>query len=179
MTLLSVSARRLITAALLSISFLPASVMASEHEKTAGLLGGYTTRNSTAVAGIYFSYRFAPYYRVQPSIEYYFRKDGVDGSSSNIDNQFPIAIGAQKRCNFYPLAGFSYSTYSRFLSLAENKSTNTGEDTSRRTNRLGLNAGAGMEWFITPNMRLAVEAKCKLMKNYTGGVFSAAIGYIF
>ena len=178
MTLLSVSARRLITAALLSISFLPASVMASEHEKTAGLLGGYTTRNSTAVAGIYFSYRFAPYYRVQPSIEYYFRKDGVDGFSFNIDNQFPIAIGAQKRCNFYPLAGFSYSTYSRFLSLAENKSTNTGEDTSRRTNRLGLNAGAGMEWFITPNMRLAVEAKCKLMKNYTGGV-SAAIGYIF
>lgn len=179
MTLLSVSARRLITAALLSISFLPASVMASEHEKTAGLLGGYTTRNSTAVAGIYFSYRFAPYYRVQPSIEYYFRKDGVDGFSFNIDNQFPIAIGAQKRCNFYPLAGFSYSTYSRFLSLAENKSTNTGEDTSRRTNRLGLNAGAGMEWFITPNMRLAVEAKCKLMNNYTGGVFSAAIGYIF
>ena len=152
MTLLSVSARRLITAALLSISFLPASVMASEHEKTAGLLGGYTTRNSTAVAGIYFSYRFAPYYRVQPSIEYYFRKDGVDGFSFNIDNQFPIAIGAQKRCNFYPLAGFSYSTYSRFLSLAENKSTNTGEDTSRRTNRLGLNAGAGMEWFITPNI---------------------------
>ena len=77
--------------------------MASEHEKTAGLLGGYTTRNSTAVAGIYFSYRFAPYYRVQPSIEYYFRKDGVDGFSFNIDNQFPIAIGAQKRCNFYPL----------------------------------------------------------------------------
>ena len=153
MTLLSVSARRLITAALISISFLPASVMASEHEKTAGLLGGYTTRNSTAVAGIYFSYRFAPYYRVQTSIEYYFRKDGVDGFSFNIDNQFPIAIGAQKRCNFYPLAGFSYSTYSRFLSLAENKSTNTGEDTSRRTNRLGLNAGAGMEWFITPNMR--------------------------
>ena len=108
MTLLSVSARRLITAALLSISFLPASVMASEHEKTAGLLGGYTTRNSTAVAGIYFSYRFAPYYRVQPSIEYYFRKDGVDGFSFNIDNQFPIAIGAQKRCNFYPLAGFSF-----------------------------------------------------------------------
>lgn len=179
MNTLSVSVRRLITAALLSLSFIPGTLMASEHEKTAGLLGGYTTRNSTAVAGIYFSYRFAPYYRMQPSIEYYFRKNNVDGFSFNLDNQFPIAIGGQKRCNFYPLAGFSYSTYSRFLSLVENKSTNNEEDTSRRTNRLGLNAGAGMEWFITPNMRLAVEAKCKLMKNYTCGVFSAAIGYIF
>lgn len=172
--------RNIIFVLVSAVSFMTGNMAkASEHEKTAGVTAGYTTRNNTAVAGIYFSYRFAPYYRLQPSIDYYFRHEDVDGFSFNLDSHFPIAIGKQKRCNFYPMAGFSYSTYSRFLSPYNNMNANTGEDTSRRTNRIGLNAGAGTEWFVTPNMRLAIEAKCRLMKNYTGGVFTASIGYIF
>lgn len=163
---------------------LPTSSYAQKGEKSVGLRGGFTTRNTTASAGLYFSYRFSEYFRLSPKVDYAFRHNGVDGFSFNFDCESPIALGnAEKNVNFYPILGLNYSTMTSHTAIAELESKNNNsditDDSSQRTNRFGLNVGAGIEYFATPTLRLAFESKCLLVKNYTGGWFNISIGYVF
>lgn len=161
----------------------PQQVMAQSHkgQKSVGLRGGFTTRNTTASAGLYFSYRFTEHFRFAPKVDYAFRHNGTDAFSFNFDSEMPITLdGTTGRVNFYPIGGLNYSTFtSRTAQNDIMTLSDESDDSSQRSNRFGLNLGAGIEYFATPTLRLAFEGKCTLIKQYTGGWFNISIGYIF
>ena len=158
-------------------SLMPISTMAQKGQTSVGLRGGFTTRNTTASAGLYLSYRFSEHFRMSPKIDYAFRHNGTDAFSFNFDTEMPIALNAEKNVNFYPIAGLNYSTFSTHFQITDNDESVMG--ISERTNHFGLNLGAGIEYFATPTLRLALESKCLLMKQFTGGWFNISIGYVF
>ncbi len=157
-------------------TFASVDASAQKGEKSVGLRAGFTTRNATATAGLYFSYRFSDHFRIAPKIDYAFQHNSTDAFAINFDTEYPIALGASRRVNFYPIAGLNFSTYNTHYTV-ENEDESL--DSSHRTNHLGINLGAGLEYFATPTLRLALESKCLFVKQYTGGWFSLSIGYRF
>lgn len=161
-----------------SVLFIPSAGLAQHKgEKSVGLRGGFTTRNTTATAGLYFSYRFSEHFRFAPKMDYAFRHHDTDAFSFDFDAEIPISISSADNVNFYPIAGLNYSTFSSHFSPVGQRTES--DDTSQRTNEFGLSVGAGLEYFATPTLRLAVEAKGVLVKKYSGGWFTASIGYKF
>ncbi len=156
---------------------------AGEHtgQKSVGLRGGFTTRNTTATAGLYFSYRVSEHFRLAPKMDYVFRHHGTDAFSFNFDAEMPISLSpANDKVLFYPIAGINYTTMSSHTSSNDPLlPSDVSDDSSQRVNRFGLNLGAGIEYFATPTLRLALEGKCSLIKQYTGGYFTISIGYVF
>lgn len=142
-------------------------------EKTVGIRAGYNTRATTAVAGVVFQYRFSRYFRLSPNVDYYFRHDGADALSLNANAHFPVASGVGGRLVFYPLAGLNYTSWNYHLDDEIN------DDASTRVSRLGLNGGAGLEFYATPSLKLSLEAKATFIKQYSSGTFSLSIGYVF
>lgn len=154
----------------------PNSISAQEHkykgEKSVGVRAGFSSSNTTGTAGLYFSYRFSKYFRLSPKIDFAFQHYGTDSFSYNMDTEYPIALGSSGKVNFYPIAGINYSTFNT-------RSVIDDVDSSERINRFGLNLGAGLESFVTPTLRLALESKCQLISHYTGAWVTVSIGYRF
>lgn len=153
-----------------------AAAISHKGETSVGLRGGYTTRNSTATAGLYLSYRFTEHFRVSPKLDYAFPHHNIDAFSFDIDCEMPISLSAADKVNFYPIAGMNYSTYSYHIEKGEDSSA---EETSQRRNDFGLSFGAGLEYFATPTLRLAIESKGVVIKRFSGGWFTLSIGYRF
>lgn len=140
---------------------------ANAHEKSVGIRGGYTTRNETGVAGLYFQYRFIDKFRLAANIDYAFSHNNVDAYLFNIDGHVPFNIAP--RFELYPLAGFTFATFNHHNS----------DDSSSRLNRFGANIGAGAGFKVTSSLRLGIEAKYQYVKDFSAGVFAVSIGYIF
>lgn len=145
-------------------------------EKSVGLRAGFTSRNTTASAGLYFSYRFSKYFRMAPKMDYAFQNNNTDAFSFNFDAEFPIALSNTGRVNIYPIVGLNYSTFSTHYQIMHD---DISDDSSERTNDFGLNFGAGIEYFATPTLRLAFESKCLLIEHNTGAWLTLSLGYRF
>ncbi|MCM1028952.1 MAG: porin family protein [Pseudoflavonifractor sp.] len=145
-------------------------------QKSMGLYGGYSTRAESGVAGLYFNYRFSQCFRLSPSADYTFRNRGEDAFNINLDAQVPLALDVAGRINFYPLAGVGYSVFNRKEKEMMLRKTT---DNSHRTDRFGLNVGAGLEYFVSPTLRLALEGKWRWRTDFSTGIFNITIGYRF
>lgn len=160
---------------------LPADALAWRGEKSVGLRGGFTSKNTTATAGLYFSYRFSEHFRFAPKFDYAFQHHGTDAFAFNFDTEYPIALDkGEGKVNFYPIAGLNYSTFTSHTAVEDIETrTDDSDDSSQRTNHFGLNLGAGIEYFATPTLRLSLESKCLLIKQFTGAWLTVGIGYRF
>lgn len=143
-------------------------------EKTIGLLAGYVTRNSSPVAGVDFTYRMSRHFRLEASADYIFRHHGEDAFGLNLNAQFPIALNVSRKWEIYPMAGLNFSMFNRKKEITSEMVAN-----SNRVNRLGLNAGAGVDYNVSSTMRLSLEGQATLLKGYSYGSFAASIAYIF
>ncbi len=121
------------------------------------------------MAGLYFQYAFSSRFRLAPDVDYSFRNRGQDAFSFNINGHFPLTAPAS-RLTAYPLAGLNYTTWN---------TRNNADDSRSRTDRLGLNVGAGVDYRVTPTLKLGAEAKFRWAHNYNSGVITVAIGYRF
>ena len=110
-------------------------------------------------------------------MDYAFRHHGTDAFSISLDAEIPVSLTPADNVRFYPIAGLNYSTFSTHSQIVNDD--NETIDSSDRSNHYGLNFGAGIEYFATPTLRLALESKCLLMKQNTGGWFTLSIGYKF
>lgn len=166
------------------VAFLSLSLSANAEgltgQKSVGLRAGFTSRNTTATAGLYFSYRFTDHFRFAPKVDYAFRHNKVDAFSFNFDAEMPISIGyTPNKVNFYPIAGLNFTTSTSHQASSVMAWPESGDDSSDRNNRFGLNLGAGIEYFATPTLRLAFEAKGQMVKQFSGTWLTATIGYVF
>lgn len=157
--------------AALMISAIPFS--ANAGEKTVGLRAGYNTRAESAIAGLFFQYRFSPHFGIAPNVDYYFRHNDTDALSINLNTHFPFSLGAQSRAALYPLAGLNYTSWNYHFDDTVN------DDVTTRVSRLGLNIGGGFEFYATQSLKLSFEAKATFIKQYTSGSFTLSIGYVF
>lgn len=160
---------------------LPGEALAWWGEKSVGLRGGFTSRNTTATAGLYFSYRFSEHFRFAPKMDYAFQHHGTDAFAFNFDTEYPIMLDRGRgRVNFYPIAGLNYSTFTSHSAVEDIETlSDDSDDSSQRTNDFGLNLGAGIEYFATPTLRLYFESKCLLIRHFTGAWLTVGIGYRF
>ena len=140
---------------------------ASAGEKSVGLRAGYTTRNETGVAGLYFQYRFIPRFRLSTSVDYAISHKNRDAFFFNVDGHAPFNIAP--KLELYPLAGFTFATYNQ----------HNADDSSSRVNRFGANVGAGAGLRVTSSLRLGFEGKFQYVKHLSAGVFTVSIGYMF
>lgn len=168
----------IIAVATLVVSILPVRAASPYRgEKTMGLYGGYVSRNESASAGIFFQYRFARSFRIAPSAGYEFRHNGQDAVTIDLDFHTPFAIGGNDAVNIYPLAGVGYSKIS--VSGGDDLKRESRNSARQRSDRLGINLGGGVEYFASPTLRLAFEAKWRGRTDYSTGLFSLSIGYRF
>lgn len=157
----------------------PAS--ARNGEKTFGLKAGYVGRFTTGNAGIFLTYRFAEHFRLAPAATYMFRKDGVDALAFEADGHFLFSAGGNDRILFYPLAGIAYwSLNTRDLQHPDKAPDDVEhDDVSTRKSRFALNAGAGVQWTVTPTLALGLEVKYAAMHHTPTWVSSLSIAYKF
>ena len=143
-------------------------------EKSLGFRAGYTSSNQSAVAGMYFQYAFSRHFRLSPDVDYSFRHNGNDALSINLNAHVPFGLSAD-RFAIYPLAGLNYTSWN----IHEIKDIEDNNDAKNRVDRLGMNVGAGIEYYAKPSLKLAFEGKYRWTKDYDSGVFNVSIGYIF
>lgn len=141
------------------------SLMAQKGEKTVGLLAGYTTESHAAVAGLFFQYRCSSLLRLAPDCQFVIKNNNRSAFIFNGNAQFLIKTSA--KTNIYPLAGITYHNWKTYNAGIGNQ------------NRFGANVGAGFEAMATPTLKLSVEAKYSLVKDFSSGNFFASIGYLF
>lgn len=161
-----------IVAAIMAALSTPFDVSAQRGEKTLGIRAGYNTRNESAMTGIYFQYRFSKHFRIAPNADYIFRHHGTDALSVNGNVHFPFALSP--RWNIYPLAGINFTMWNHRSENLENT-----DDVSTRSNKFGLNAGGGLEWYATPTLKIMLEGKYCWVKDFDTGAITLGIGYVF
>ncbi len=175
----SKSIRMLTLVALLVASVMP--VFAQRGEKTFGIRGSYVSRNTSASAGLYMTYRFSGLFRLAPSADYVFRHDGSDAFSVNLDTHYTFNLGIRSKVSVYPMVGLGYWAWNTHDSgnAAGVRSDDDTDDVTTRITRLSLNMGAGIEWKLTSSFRLGFEAKYALMKDRPTAVVGISVGYCF
>lgn len=150
---------------------------ASARENSMGVRLGYNTRNSSPAAGLWFQHEFTRHFRLAPNVDYIFRHDNTDALSFNCNAQFPFRFGQYEAFAVYPLAGLNYTSWNYHHD--DNPAVEGVDDVTSRNNRFGFNAGAGLEYRVTPTLKLALEAKGTLVKSYSSATITLSIGYIF
>lgn len=147
------------------VFFSAIGIMAQRGEKTVGLLAGYTTENRSAVAGLFFQYRCSSLLRLAPDCQFVIKND--DRSAFIFNGNAHFLVKTSSKTNLYPLVGITYHNWKGYNSVHGNQ------------NRFGANFGAGFEVMATPTLKLALEAKYSLIKDFSSGNFFASIGYLF
>ncbi len=164
--------------AMLFVSVIPLQAASPYRgQKTMGLYGGYMSRNESASAGIFFQYRFARSFRIAPSAGYDFRHNGQDAFSIDLDFHTPFSFGSNDAFSFYPIAGIGYSKIC--IDRVDNILARASVENRQRYDRLGVNLGGGVEYMVSPTLRLAFEAKWRERTDYSSGLFAVSIGYRF
>lgn len=147
---------------LTSIVISPAT-MAQRGQKSLSLSAGYASFNNSGYTDISFQYSFSKNVRIAPTIGYVYKKEGKSAFTINLDVQFPFKIcqGIQ----IYPLTGVTFNdwTYKNDENLA----------------RFGLNAGAGVDLYITSNLKFSIQGKYSFMNDTDGAFGGIGIGYVF
>ena len=102
----------------------------------------------------------------------------MDGLALNMNVHMPLSIIPSGLFTLYPLAGVNYTSWS-FHKRGAGSPIVEGDDVSNRSNKLGVNLGAGLEVYATSNLKLFVEGKYTGAKNYSYGAVTVGIGYRF
>lgn len=143
-------------------------------EKTVSVAAGYVSRYKSISAGVAFSYRFSKVFTLAPSVDYIFRHHDYDGLMINLDTRYSLPL-TTPRWDVYPIAGANITSWTHH----HPKLDDNDDDVTSRTNRLGLNAGLGVAFRVTPTMRLALEGKGEFVKSMSTAVVKLSIGYTF
>lgn len=104
--------------------------------------------------------------RLEPSFNFFFKKDFVSmwDLNANVHYQFPVAA----KVDLYPLAG---------LSVLGAKASVLGFSTT--DTEIGLNLGGGVDFDLSDKLVLNVEAKYKIGGEWSRFILSAGVAYKF
>lgn len=152
---------------------MPQTAQAADHEKTFGIQAGWISRNKSAEAGLTFQYGFTRHFRLAGAVDVALKNENRDALLIDVNGHFPFRTSS--RTEIYPLAGVNFSAWSEHIEADDP----TFDDVTNRTSRFGLNAGAGVGFYVSRTLKLSFEAKYTLMKGYSCGRVTAGIAYVF
>lgn len=151
----------------------PQTASAQKRETAFGVELGYTSKNNSAVTGIFLQCPITEMLTFAPSVGCVFRHQNLDAFKVDVDMHFPFRF-LPANMSLYPLAGLDYASWSRYKIQVEGE-----KDVSTRTSRIGLNMGAGYQYKITNTMLIKVEAKYTLTKTYSTCTTVVGLAYAF
>lgn len=172
--LIMFNVKRLFSALILTIAAFAASTVASAHEKTFGINGGFVSYNSSGYAGLHFTYAFSNKVRIAPEVDMVFRGKSQDALmfDANVDFTFRTS----SKFTIYPLVGLNYSAWKRHVRL-----TGGNDDLLHNSNKnhLGANVGAGFDVDITDHLRFGAKGMYTLIKDTDTARAGISLSYIF
>ena len=118
------------------------------------------------------SYDFSRAFRTAVSIDYVFRNQNTDAFLINLDFNFPLKLGVEKKVDIYPIAGVTYACWSSHPKPDE-------DDVTTRQNKFGINLGAGAGLKVSDRMRIKLDVKHSLVRHNHTTIISLGIGYAF
>lgn len=153
--------------------FAPEASAGGRGEKSFGPRIGYVSRNDAVAGGLVFQYSFSHKLRIAPEIDIVFRNKDMDAIGVGCNVQFPLNLGSE-RLTLYPFVGPEYMSWNLHdIDEQEEK------DVTTHMNRLGANIGAGFELRCTSSLKLSIEGRYTVMKNYSTGAVFAGIAFVF
>ena len=167
---LTIKRTAIVTAVLGALLVLAPGARAGDNV-TFGIEAGYNTRYETPVAGLAFTYRLKPHFRLGADADIAFRHKDYDALLLDVDAHFPFASNAH--VEFYPLVGANFSAWSHHI-VNEND-----DDVTTRTSAFGLNFGGGMGIKVTSTLKLNIQARYTLVSQRSGARITAGIAYVF
>lgn len=148
---------------------------AERGEKSFGVRTGYVSRNKSMDAGLFFQYAFSSHFRLEPSADIVFRHDDRDAFMIDLNAQVPFSF-SNSNFDLYPFAGVNYSSWNRHF---PDDMSNFNDDVSTRTNRFGLNFGAGFDLRVSSSLKLNLQAGYTLVKANSALRILVGIAYVF
>lgn len=167
----------LVAVALLAVT---TQVQAQEKgEMAAGVQFAFGTGDGFSNMGIgaKFQWNVINNLRLEPSFNYFFKKDMISMWEINANAHYQFALG--NKISLYPLAGLSVMGVSvkvPEIDLGEFGSYGGG---SASDTEFGLNLGAGVDFKITDTWAVNVEAKYKIGGEWSRFIATAGVAYKF
>ncbi len=148
-----------------------------------GVNGLYGTEIKSFAVGAKVQYDITSHFRAEDAFNYFFKKDGVSMWEENVNLHYLFYIGDKFRV--YPLVGFTvvgvkfdmnsaipaeYQQYAEMAGVSGGSSSDT---------YFGGNAGAGIEYLVTPHLAVGLEGKYSIVKDVDQAVFGLGVTYKF
>lgn len=115
-------------------------------------------------------YEFIDNFRAEASFNYFLKKDELKMWDVNLNLQYLIHAGS---LTIYPLAGLT------LLNASTSDITIPGYGTIKGVSdsNFGVNVGAGIEYPITDGIKLNLEGKYQIVKDWDRPVISAGVSF--
>ena len=137
------------------------SAFAQKGIQTAGVHLSYGTEIESFGIGVKYQYNITNNIRLEPSMNYFFEKNGIDMFDINANAHYLFPMASNVRV--YPLAGLTFARW----------------DLGKVTTRLGVNIGGGAEMDITDDLILNFELKYQTVSDLDQAIFNVGVAYIF
>ena len=116
-------------------------------------------------------------FRPEVSFDYFIQKDHLSVWDININLHYLFHM--KSGIYIYPILGATFQ-HTHTTDIPEIKDgILTGKTTTENEGRFGLNAGAGMQYDITPNLYCNLEMRYQYVKDFGRGILQIGIGYRF
>lgn len=148
--------------------FIMSNAFAQKGIQAAGVHLTYGTEISSLGLGVKYQYNITDNIRLEPSINYFFEKDGIDMFDFNATAHYLFPV--QDNLRFYPLAGLTFAHWSADLGVDGAEITNS---------KFGVNLGGGAEYDITNELMINFEVKYQFVSDLDQAIFSLGIAYMF
>ena len=134
------------------------SVFAQQGKQAIGGNLSYGTEIESVGIGLKYQYNITDQIRIEPSMNYFFKNDGLSmfDINANIHYLFPIA----SNISLYPLAGFTYTNWHLDLGKAGDYDVS-------------------MEFDLDKNWSLNFDIKYQLISDLDQAVFNLGVAYNF
>lgn len=147
------------------------SAFAQQGKQAFGFHLGYGTEIESLGIGVKYQYNVLDALRLEPSIDYYFKKDGLSMFDINLNAHyiFPVAAGVR----LYPIFGLTYTNWHRDLGKYD------GMNMSASKSKFGANLGGGAEFDLNAQWMVNFEIKYQIISDLDQGVFNLGVAYRF
>ena len=141
---------------------------------------GFASNYKTFGLGAKFQYCITDDFRAEASGTYFFKKDYTSAWDANLTIQYLIPIS--EGFYVYPLLG--PTVFGIKVDVPDQHISYGGYDYdfeggSASETRFGVNAGAGIEYFLSDNFKINAEAKYQYTKDSDWPVVSVGVAYVF
>jgi outer membrane protein X len=148
--------------------FLMNNTFAQKGIKGIGAHLSYGTEIEMVGLGLKFQYNITDNIRLEPSMNYFFKNEGINQFDVNANAHYLFPMSSNIR--IYPLAGLTFARWNFDSEF---------EMFSNDVTRLGVNLGGGAEMDITSNLLINCELKYQFVSDLDQAIFNIGIAYIF